>query len=119
MPTRDEHAREPSLRKLFLGSHVRAEREEKVLRYIIHRVNESAPLHDVVQEDYVRRNCSPAEIDDIVNAPELVHACREHLWQTFRSGELDPTQPRHTSSLHPRGRSAGREDGGDTLPPGA
>jgi hypothetical protein len=112
MPNRDEHAREPSLRKLFLGSHVRAEREEKVLRYIIHRVNESAPLHDVVQEDYVRRNCTQAEIDEIVNAPELVHACREHLWQTFRSGELDP---RHAS---PRDQSAGREDGGDAVPPG-
>jgi hypothetical protein len=86
MPNRDERAREPSLRKLFLGSHVRAEREEKVLRYIIHRVNESAPLHDVVQEDYVRRNCTQAEIDELVNAPELVHACRENLWQTFKSG---------------------------------
>jgi hypothetical protein len=113
---RDERAREPSLRKLFLGSHVRAEREEKVLRYIIHRVNESAPLHDVVQEDYVRRNCTQAEIDELVNAPELVHACRENLWQTFKSGELDPLQPRHAS---PRGPSAGREDGGDTLTPGA
>ena len=119
MPNRDEYAREPSLRKLFLGSHVRAEREEKVLRYIIHRVNESAPLHDVVQEDYARRNCSQAEIDEIVNTPELVHACREHLWQTFRSGELDPIQPRHTSSLYPGDRPAGREDGGDALPPGA
>jgi hypothetical protein len=116
MPNRDERAREPSLRKLFLGSHVRAEREEKVLRYIIHRVNESAPLHDVVQEDYVRRNCTQAEIDELVNAPELVHACRENLWQTFKSGGLDPLQPRHAS---PRGPSAGREDGGDTLPPGA
>jgi hypothetical protein len=116
MPNRDEHAREPSLRKLFLGSQVRAEREEKVLRYIIHRVNESAPLLDVVQEDYVRRNCTQAEVDEIVNAPELVHACREHLWQTFRSGELDPLQPRHAS---PRGPSPGREDGGDAVPPGA
>jgi hypothetical protein len=116
MPNRDERAREPSLRKLFLGSHVRAEREEKVLRYIIHRVNESAPLHDVVQEDYVRRNCTQAQIDELVNAPELVHACRENLWQTFKSGELDPLRPRHAS---PRGPSAGREDGGDTLSPGA
>src|SRR5215217_766622 len=119
MPNRDEHAREPSLRKLFLGSHVRAEREEKVLRYIIHRVNESAPLHDVVQEDYVRRNCSQSEIDEIVNASELIHACREHLEESFRSGELDPIQPRHTSSLYPSGRSVGREDDGDALPPGA
>jgi hypothetical protein len=117
MPNREGRAREPALRKIFLGSHVRAEREEKVLRYIIHRVNESAPLHDVVQEDYVRRNCSQAKIDEIVNDPELVHACRENLWQTFESGELDPLQT-HRAPL-PRGRSAGREDGGDTVPPGA
>ena len=119
MPNRDQRAREPSLRKIFLGSHVRAEREEKVLRYIIHRVNESAPLHDVVREDYVRRNCSQAKIDEIVNDPELVHACREHLWQTFRSGELDPLQTRHASLPHARSRSAGSEDGGDPVPPGA
>ena len=72
----------------------RAEREEKVLRYIIHRVNESAPLHDIVQEDYVRRNCSQSEIDEIVNTPELVHACRERLEEAFRSGELDPGRRR-------------------------
>jgi hypothetical protein len=118
MPNRDQRAREPSLRKIFLGNHVRAEREEKVLRYIIHRVNESTPLHDVVREDYVRRNCSQAKIDEIVNDPELVHACREHLWQTFRSRELDPLQTRHASLPHTRGRSARREDGGDSVSPG-
>jgi hypothetical protein len=68
----------------------RAEREERVLQYIIHRVNESAPLRDIVQEAYVRRNCTQAEIDEIVNAPELVHACRERMEEAFRSGELDP-----------------------------
>jgi hypothetical protein len=47
-----------------------------------------------VQEDYVRRNCSQAEIDEIVNAPELIHACREHLEEAFRSGELDPRRRR-------------------------
>jgi hypothetical protein len=73
----------------FDGNPSRAGREEKVLRYIIHRVNESAPLHDIVQEDYVRRNCTQAEIDEIVNAPELVHACRERMEEAFRSGELD------------------------------
>jgi len=119
MPNRDARAREPSLRTIFLGNPVRAEREEKVLRYIIHRVNESAPLHDVVREDYVRRNCSQAKIDEIVNDPELVHACREHLWQTFRSGELDPLQTRHAPLPHARSRPAGSEDGGDPVPPGA
>ena len=72
----------------------RVEREEKVLQYIIHRENEDAGLHDVLQEPYVRRNCSQGEIDEVVMNPELVHYCREHLEHVFASGELDPNRRR-------------------------
>ncbi|MDF2704173.1 MAG: hypothetical protein K0S10_3119 [Rubrobacteraceae bacterium] len=72
----------------------RAQREEKVLHYIIHRVDEDADLHDVLQEPYVRRNCSQVEIDEIIMNPELVHHCREHLEHVFASGELDPKRQR-------------------------
>ena len=79
------------LRRFFFGSDPsRAWREEKVLRYIIHRIDDDANLHEVLKEPYVRRNCTESEIDEIRTNPELVHACREHLEQTFRSGELDP-----------------------------
>ncbi|HJQ30318.1 MAG TPA: hypothetical protein VJ827_13345 [Rubrobacter sp.] len=74
----------------FDGNPSRAGREERVLRYIIHRINEDAPFHEVLEEPYVRRNCSQIEIDEIRSNPELVHACREHLEETFHSGELDP-----------------------------
>ena len=72
----------------------RAQREEKVLQYIIHRVDEDADLHDVLQEPYVRCNCSQVEIDEIIMNLELVHHCREHLEHVFASGELDPTRQR-------------------------
>jgi hypothetical protein len=49
----------------------------------------------------VRRNCSQEEIDEIRSNPELVQACREHLEETFRSGELDPM--RHLTPGSPRG----------------
>ena len=79
------------MRRFFFGSDPsRAWREEKVLRYIIHRIDEDAELHEVLQEPYVQRNCSEIEIDEIRSNPELIHACREHLEQTFNSGELDP-----------------------------
>jgi hypothetical protein len=68
----------------------RAEREEKVLRYIVHRLDEEAHLRDVLQETYVRRNCTQEMVDEIIRNPELVHACREHLERVFASGELDP-----------------------------
>ena len=78
----------------FEGNPSRAGREERVLRYIIHRINEDAPFHEVLEEPYVRRNCSQDEIDEIRSNPELVHACREHLEEAFRSGELDPMRHR-------------------------
>ena len=76
--------------QLFLSSPARVDHEEKVLHYIIHRIDEGANLHEVLQEPYVRRNCTQAEIEEIVSSADLVHACREHLEQTFRWGELDP-----------------------------
>ena len=76
------------------GHGFRAQREEKVLRYIIHRIDEDADLRDVLQEPYVRSNCSQDEIDEIVRNPELVHHCREHLEHIFASGELDPKRRR-------------------------
>ena len=112
MPTGEERAH-GSLREIFFGSPVRAERQEKVLRYIVHRTNEGAPLHDVVGEDYVRRNCSQGEIDGIVNDPELVHACRERLWRTFESDELDPDAVAKAPTAGARRRLPEGEDGGD------
>jgi len=72
------------------GSSPRAQREEKVLQYVIHRINKDVDLHDVLQEDYVRRTCSEAEIEEIRSNPGLIHAAREHMEHAFRSGELDP-----------------------------
>jgi hypothetical protein len=72
------------------GHGFRAEREEKVLRYINHRLDADAALREVLQEPYVRRNCSQDEIDEILRNPDLVHHCREHLAHVFGSGELDP-----------------------------
>jgi hypothetical protein len=83
------------LGQLFFGGNPsRAEREEKVLRYIIHRIDEDAVLHEVLREPYVKRNCSESEMDEIQSNPELIHAARQHLEQTFRSGELDPRRHR-------------------------
>ena len=78
--------------QLFLSSPAQIEHEEKVLHYIIHRIDQDANLHEVLQEPYVRRNCTQAEIDEDIGSADLVHACRERLERTFRSGELDPRQ---------------------------
>ena len=70
------------------GDSTLSQRKQKVLRYIIHRINDGAPLQEVHQEEYVRRNCSRAELDQIVRSPELVAAARARLGESFRSDEL-------------------------------
>jgi hypothetical protein len=117
VPIGDESTRESLLKRLFFGDSNHTEREEKVLEYIIHRMSKGARLHDVVHEDYVRRNSSQNEVDEIINNPELVHASREHLWQTFRSGELDPRKGRLRSRPNAEGSPADGRDVSDSASP--
>ena len=34
-----------------------SQRQERVLQYVIGRTNEDVPLREVLEEEYVRRNC--------------------------------------------------------------
>jgi len=70
------------------GTSSLSQRQEKVLQYIIGRIDKNVPLQQVLQEDYVRRNCSQEEINQIVSNPEFVGAARERLGESFRSEEF-------------------------------
>ena len=78
----------------LLGRGHHSPREEKVMEYIIHRLGEGASLQEIIDEEYVRRNATPAEVEEICARPELVQAAREHMEQDFSSGEIDPGQQR-------------------------
>ena len=77
-------------RRLFgrTGESRLSARQEKVLHYIIQRINEDVPLQEVLREDYVRRNSSRAELEEILSSPELIEAARERLGESFRSDEF-------------------------------
>lgn len=79
--------------ELLFGDGHGSERQGKVLRYIVHRLGDGARLQDVVEEEYVRRNATRDEVDQIIMNPELIHSSREHLEKAFASGELDPRAP--------------------------
>ncbi|MDQ3863028.1 MAG: hypothetical protein M3317_05945 [Actinomycetota bacterium] len=87
-----ESSEKRSFWERLLSTHRTSEREERVAEYIIHRLGDGALLSDVVKEEYVRRNASPLEIEEICSDPRLVEAAREYLERDFRSGELDPEQ---------------------------
>ncbi|HLL39949.1 MAG TPA: hypothetical protein VK357_09820 [Rubrobacteraceae bacterium] len=80
--------------KIFFGNQGGTERERKVLEYTIHRVSDGAHLRDVLQEEYVRRNASPDEVEQILENPRLVEAAHEQMRDDFSSGgSLDPNAP--------------------------
>ncbi len=77
-------------RRLFgrTGESRLSARQEKVLQYIIQRLNQDAPLQEVLREEYVRRNTSRSELEEIMSSPELIEAARERLGESFRSDEF-------------------------------
>ncbi len=77
--------------RLF-GSQGPSARERRLLEYIVHRLNEGANLHDVAEEEYVRRNASQSQIDEILSNPKVVEAARERMQEDFSSGDLDPNK---------------------------
>ena len=63
-------------------------RQQKVSDYIIGRMQNDVPFRQVLEEDYVRRNSSQAEIEKIVSSPEFIETARERLGEAFRSEEF-------------------------------
>lgn len=82
--------------RLFFGR-TSSERERKVLEYICHRVGDGAHLRDAMQEEYVRRNVSPDEVEKILENPRLVETAYEKMREDFSSGGLNPTSSRSSA----------------------
>lgn len=64
--------------RLFSSSHGSA-RQRRVLEYIARRIEEGASLDEAANEEYVRRQATPAEVTRIRERPELVQAVRERM----------------------------------------
>ena len=65
-----------------------SQRQERVLEYMIGRLDKHVPLQEVIREDYVRRNCSRQEVEQIISTPAFVQAARARLGESFRSEDL-------------------------------
>lgn len=74
----------------IFGSPGESAREQRVLDYVVNRINEGAALEDIAEEEYVRRNATRDQIDDLLSNPQIVEAAREKMQAAFESGELDP-----------------------------
>jgi hypothetical protein len=83
---------EGGLRKVMFGSD-HSEAEDKVLSYVSHRLQEGAQIREVLEEEYVLRNTTPAKRREILTDPRLAQQYREGLEQYYESDELKPEAP--------------------------
>ena len=84
---------ESALRRLLFGAE-QAEVEQKVLDYVSHRLKEGANLSAALEEEYVVRNITPAQRDEVRTNPTIVQEYREGgLEQDYESEELEPEEP--------------------------
>lgn len=79
--------------KRIFGGQTRSPRQERVLEYIVHRVDAGANLNDILDEEYVLRNLSRGERDQISSDPRVVEAARERMQKDFKAGKPD-SRPR-------------------------
>ena len=70
------------------GSSSLSPRQQRVSDYIIGRMEKDVPLQQVLREDYVRRNCSQVEVEQIVSSPEFIESARVRLGESFGSEEF-------------------------------
>jgi hypothetical protein len=85
------------------GTSSLSQRQEKVLHYIIGRIDKDVPLQQILQEDYVRRNCSQTEIEQIISHPEFVQAARERLGGVVQGGGVQALSIRLRTIPYTRG----------------
>ena len=91
---------QPLWKKIF-GNPGGQEQEDKALAYIARRLQDGAGLEEAVREDYVRRNLSQDEVDEVLVDPDLLRTVRERMESDIESGKPDPRVPSNRGRTRP------------------
>ena len=62
------------LRNPFSFLFTRSSKEERVAAYLIREHERGRPLHETLQDPYVRNRCTDQEVARLLDRPEVVHA---------------------------------------------
>ena len=61
----------------FLGA--RSTQEERVAAYVVREHDRGRPLHDILDDPYVRNRCEPHAIGRVLERPDVVKALGEDI----------------------------------------
>ena len=76
--------------RLFGDSSRRSVRMEKVISYVAHRLDDGARLDEAIQDEYVRRQTTPSELQQILDDQRIVEAARRRMHRELGSEEMSP-----------------------------
>ena len=65
------------LRNPFSFLFVRSRSEDRISQYVIREHRRGRDLKDILEDNYVRNRCTPAQIQRILDQPEVIHALGE------------------------------------------
>lgn len=83
---------------LFGDDSLRSVRMEKVISYVAHRLDDGARLDEAIQDEYVRRQTSSDELQQILDDQRIVEAARRRMHRELGSEEMSPgARPRRKS----------------------
>ncbi len=82
-----------SLWSQLFGGRRRTAREEKVLAYVVHRLDDGARLQDVVQDQYVRRMTTEDEMRRILADPRVSEGARGSMRHDLNLRKLSLHRP--------------------------
>ena len=77
-----------SLWSRLFGGPRRSAREEKVLGYVLHRLEGGAPLQKVVEDEYVRRMATEDEVRRMLADPRVVEGARGRMRDDLNPGSV-------------------------------
>jgi hypothetical protein len=66
---------------LFTGS----QSEDRIAQYVIREHHRGRPLSEILEDNYVKNRCTKAQIDRLLDRPEIVHAVGSDLVEQTRA----------------------------------
>jgi hypothetical protein len=65
------------LRNPFSFLFVRSRSEDRIAQYVIREHRRGRDLKDILEDNYVRNRCTPAQIQRMLDQPAVIHALGE------------------------------------------
>lgn len=85
--------------RMFGDGSRRSVRMEKVISYVAHRLDDGARLDEAIKDEYVRRQTSSNELQQILDDRRIIEAARRRMHRELGSEEMAPgVRPRRNSA---------------------